>query len=447
MLTLLAFLLIYATGCILALVRHPIFGLMTYVLSLYVSPTNRWWGEGTLGGMRWSLVAAITTLIALMVHRTRPPDVPFLRQPLVIGYLLFVAWVATQSFWALNPEYHQDLLIYYLKFAIAMYMIYRSVDSVEHMRLFLWANVIGCSYLGWVVYTTHVGGRFDDFGAAGIGDANQGALAICTGIMSAGALFISGGRWSKVAVLCAAPLMVNAVVATMSRSAFLALIAGGVVFNYFSPNMYRRRVRALSILGLAAFLLLTNPDYWGRIESLQYRGAQVQGVDTGHPRLVLAQAQLKMSKAYPLGCGSRCTDTLSPAYLDARQLNEGTRSSHNTFLTMLVEQGIPGAVFYVLLVSWIASSLWRLSRERLRPENDLKAILLYPAVAGSLTAMIVGDLFVQYPKFELRFWFLTLAMVLLGMVAAARRVRTSEAASTSTPIVSPAKSGAGGRHF
>jgi hypothetical protein len=91
--------------------------------------------------------------------------------------------------------------------------------------------------------------------------------------------------------------------------------------------------------------------------------------------------------------------------------------------------------------------LWRLSKARLRPENNLQATLLYPAVAGSLTAMIVGDLFVQYPKFELRFWFLTLTMVLLGMVAAMRRVPTSEAASTSIPIVGPAQTGAGGPRF
>jgi len=436
MLTILTFLAIYAGGCLMALLRHPIFGVMVYVLVLFVSPPDRWWGQGVLAGVRWSLIAAAVTLIALFVHRTKPPEVPFLRQPLVLGFLLFVAWVATQSFWALNLEMHLSLLEFYLKFVVAMYLIYRSVDSVEHMRMFLWANVAGCTYLGWVVYVTHVGGRFDDFGGAGIGDANNGALAIITGIMSAGALFLSGGKWGRLALFMAVPLMVNAIVATMSRSAFLALIAGGLAFNFFAPAKQRRWVIGLSALGLVGFLALTNPDYWGRIESLQYRGEEVQGVDTGHRRLLLAQAQLQMSRQYPLGCGSRCTDTLSPLYLDESQLTEGTRSSHNTFLTMLVEQGIPGAVLYVLLVLWIAVSLRRLSRANRDPGRESAAALLYPAVAGSLAAIIVGDLFAQYPKFELRFWFLTLAMVLLGRVVSHERSSASQESVPASPLAS-----------
>jgi uncharacterized membrane protein YwaF len=70
------------------------------------------------------------------------------------------------------------------------------------------------------------------------------------------------------------------------------------------------------------------------------------------------------------------------------------------------------------------------------------AATLFPAVAGSLVAIIVGDLFVQYPKFEIRFWFLTLGMVLLGTVTA--RSGASESASTAaTHPADPAVDGAG----
>jgi len=428
MLTVLAFLTVYASGCVMAILRHPIYAVMMYVLVLYVSPSDRWWGQGILAGIRWSLIAAAVGFVALLLHRTRPPPVPFLRQPLVVGLLLFVAWLAAQSFWALNPEYHESLIVFYLKFVVAMYLIYRSVDSVEHFRLFLWANVLGCAYLGWVVYTTHAGGRFDNFGGAGIGDSNNGALAIVTGIMSAGVIFLTGRKWSKLAMLVAAPLMVNAIVATMSRSAFLALIAGGLVFNAFSPPKHRKIFLGLSALGLAGFILLTNPDYWGRIESLQYTGEQVQGMDTGHKRLILARAQLEMSRMYPLGCGSRCTDTLSPLFLDESQLTGGARSSHNTFLTMLVEHGIPGAALYLALVSWIAVSVVRLLRARLWSSSDGRVAMLYAAVGASLSAIVIGDLFVQYPKFEIRFWFLTLAMLLLNALVVRDAERSPVAA-------------------
>ena len=430
MLTAALFVVLYVTGCLLALVRHPIYGLMTYVMVYYVSPTDRWWGKGALAFPRWALIAALVTMVALVIHRTRPPAVAFLRQPLVLGLLVFVAWLGVQNFWALSPDSHYPLLIYYMKFVVAMYLIYRCVDSEENIRRFLWAHVAGCTYLGWVVYTTHTGGRFDDFGGAGIGDGNAGALASVTGVLAAGALFLASGNRARLVLLVAAPLMVNSVVATMSRSAFLALLVGGLVFNLFSPPRVRRWVFGLSVVALAGFLFLTNPNYWGRIESLQYRGEQIQGVDTGHKRLILAQAQLNMARAYPLGCGSRCTDVLSPMYLPENQLDaSGKRSSHNTFLTMLVEHGIPGAALYLGMVGWVLLCIRSVSKSLSRAPSP--AGLLFPAVAGSLVAIIVGDMFVQYPKLEIRFWFLTLCMVLHGIVTA--RAFAPDAITTSAP--------------
>ena len=444
MLTAVAFVMTYLAGCLMALARHPIYGLMTYVLVFFVSPSDRWWGKTALAGSRWALIAALVTMIALVIHRTKPPPIPFLRQPIAIGMLLFAAWLGIQSFWALDPESHKSLATYYPKFIVAMYLIYRCLDSIENAKRFLWAHVLGCTYLGWIVYTTHVGGRFDDFGGAGIGDGNAGALACVTGALSAGALFLSGGFRTKLVLVAATALIINAIVATVSRSAFLALVAGGLVFNYFAPRHFRRWVIGLSVVALAGFLFLTNPDYWGRIESLQYRGEQVEGVDTGSRRLVLAQAQINMSREYPLGCGSRCTDVLSPQFLPEDQLDsQGRRSSHNTFLTMLVEQGLPGALLYVGMVLWVLACLRSVARSQPQsPESP--AALLFPAVAGSLVAIIVGDLFVQYAKFEVRFWFLTLAMVLLSMLTA-RSSLPAPAPTSEADMAGPAANDAGAR--
>jgi O-antigen ligase len=137
-----------------------------------------------------------------------------------------------------------------------------------------------------------------------------------------------------------------------------------------------------------------------------------------------------MFHAHPFGCGSRCTDALSPDYLDEKQLSgsagEKMRSSHNTFMTMLVDHGIPGAAAYLLMVAWMLRSLARLRRE-CRDRDDFLVHLL-PAVAGSLIAITVGDLFVQYPKLEVRFWLLTVLMSLLSMVSA-RRVSVPESSA------------------
>jgi len=69
-LTGIAFLIAFAAGCVLALGRHPIYGLVTYMGVFYLPPYLRWWGEA-LPNLRWSLLAAVVTLAAVQIHRTK----------------------------------------------------------------------------------------------------------------------------------------------------------------------------------------------------------------------------------------------------------------------------------------------------------------------------------------------------------------------------------------
>ena len=416
-LTAAVFVLLFAAGCLMALARHPVYGVMTYVIMFYVSPSDRWWGQGVTQGTRWALIAAIVTALAILIHRPRPPDIPLLRQPLMWGFILFVAWVAIQGGWAVYPDLHRELLTYYLKYIVAMYLIYRSIDSPENLKRVIWAHVLGCAYISWVAFNLAAGERFDDFGGAGIGDANSGALTIVTGILAAASLFVAGSTRARLVLVGIMPFLVNAIVATISRSGFLAFITAGLAYNFFAPRKYAKWIKILSVVGLVLFVALTNPVYWARIQSLKYEGQQVEGVDTGAKRIVLMQAQLRMAAQHPYGCGSRCTDYLSPSYLDSKQLagapGEKSRSSHNTFLTMLVDHGIPGAIAYVLMVGWILTALRRMRRECTGRDDVLAQIL--PAIAGGLLAITVGDMFVQYPKLEVRFWLLTILMSMLSM--------------------------------
>jgi hypothetical protein len=80
---------------------------------------------------------------------------------------------------------------------------------------------------------------------------------------------------------------------------------------------------------------------------------------------------------------------------------------------MLVDHGIPGAVAYLALLSWVL-----LAARRLRHAPGFRAGtwgLFVPAVVGSLLAMFVGDMFVPYVRYEVRFWFVALLMVLLKL--------------------------------
>jgi O-antigen ligase len=228
------------------------------------------------------------------------------------------------------------------------------------------------------------------------------------------------------------PLAANALVSTISRSGFLELGVGGMVFNLFSPGKWRIRVAVLSSIAIVSFFALTNPVYWERIGTIKQAGENVAGVDTGSGRLTLATAQLQMFEKYPLGCGHRCTAVLSPQYLPEEQLSgseEGgvkARSSHNTLLTLLVEQGIPGALFYVAWLWWTIHYVR--SGFRRIPKNTMLLTCVFPSIAGGLFAVMVGDMFVDYLKLEARIWLMALLMVITNLAM-------QPAAESGAPII------------
>lgn len=419
--TALLFVIGYLAGCVMAFARHPIFGLATYVLTLFIHPPSRWWGQGILLSVRWSLFAAAVTLIAIIVSKERRKHVLSLQSHgAFVGLMIFNVYLIVQSLWALDQTAHAEMISYYIKFALGMVLIYLSVDSEKHLKIFLWAHVLGCAYFGWIAFTTYEGGRFEGFGGPGLGEANAGALTIVTGIYCAAAIFLMSDWRTRGGLFLVIPLLVNALVTTISRSGFLSMGAGGIVYNIFTPPKYRRQVRFLSVLAAILFIGMTNPTYWMRIASITHAGEEVEGVDTGSGRLVIISSQFKMFAAHPLGCGHACTEFLSPSYMDESMLDgvEGggkARASHNTFMTMLVDHGIVGAAAYILLGLWILKNLWKLAKHYKKREGVLPTV--FPSIAGILGAMTVGDLFVSYIYFEVRIWFLTIMMVMLSLAA------------------------------
>ncbi|MGQ0834953.1 MAG: O-antigen ligase family protein [Gammaproteobacteria bacterium] len=409
------FLLGFMAGLGLAFVKHPIFGLITYVGVFYLHPPARWWGYA-LPDLRWSLLAAAITLLAVFVARKKPGPQRS-RESVIIGLLVFVMWLGIQTPWALSRDLHLELLTLMAKYALLLVLMHKCIDSEQHLKVFVWSHVAGTCFLGWITFTEYLGGRFEGFGAPNIDEANAGALQIVTGIFAASGLLLAGKLTERAFLLGSIPLIVNAFVATMSRSGFLAAAFGGFVFNLFTPSRFRRRVRVLSILALVLFALLTNPIYWMRIASLKQLGEEVEGVDTGAGRIVLLTAQWHMFGQHPLGCGHRCTAVLSPAFLDDKHLTgigeNRARSSHSTPMSMLVEHGFPGALFYVLLIGWTSKALLKVRREHAGASGLVASLI--PAVAAALGAITISDLFVDNIRLEVRFWFIGILLALMRM--------------------------------
>lgn len=417
MLTGLAFLGAFFTACVLSIARHPIYGLMAYVGVFYVHPPTRWWVYA-IPDMRWSVIAALATVIGLVARSRKEPIFPILPGPAAVFLLILLTWILIQGTWALNPAMHSDLTGYAFKFAIAFILIYKSIDSEDNLRLFLWANVLGCFTFGWYAFNNYTGGRFEDYGGPGFADANYAAIASVSGLFAAGGLLLTARtNLERFAVIVAAAFIANALVTTVSRSGFLALTVGGLSFIWFCPKKFRARVVALAIIGLLGFISITTNQYWERINSITYVGEEVEGTDTGAGRLEIMSAQIEMFSQYPLGCGHRCTATLSPYFLDEhhlKEVNAGQRSSHNTFLTLLVEQGFVGAALYIIFLVWLLRIGLKIKKEFRDQSGALQGLV--PGIVAILAAIVVAENFVDYLKLEQRVWYAAVLLVVVKLM-------------------------------
>ena len=67
----------------------------------------------------------------------------------------------------------------------------------------------------------------------------------------------------------------------------------------------------------------------------------------------------------------------------------------------------------LFLLVW---TLWTLRRQKkLYPDDDGILGRVLPAVAGSLMAVFVGDMFVDYLKHEVRIWLIAVLMAIVAM--------------------------------
>jgi O-antigen ligase len=138
-----------------------------------------------------------------------------------------------------------------------------------------------------------------------------------------------------------------------------------------------------------------------------------------------------MARDFPFGAGHRGFEVLSPRYVLRQDLTDGRRAAHNTFVAVLVDQGIPGAILFLALNAWCIVSLvrGRQSWDEAMPEDALKRA----AVGASLAALFVAGQFSNLIKVEVQVW-------LLAMLAALDASRVAHAAAADTepaPIVIP----------
>lgn len=408
-LTGLAFMLLFFALLGLALFKDPIYGLVAYVADFYIHPPSRWWGA-TLPDLRWSLLAAVVTLLAIWIRM--PPEVKrqawYSTAPAKI-LMLFVAWFWIGWFWALDREQHVPAAIMLTKYIAIYYAIYRIINTQERITFFLLLHLAGCFYLGFLGWTSNNDGRLDGVGGPGINDASTLGMQLGTGVIAGTILLLHLKGWQRWFCFVALAFAMNTIILTGSRGAFVGIVAAGLILNYLRPKAYQRAFYACAVVGVLLFGYLANDSFWERMGTMSAAVDDSQQMDgSAESRVEMLRAQLEMWKRYPFGSGHRGSEYLSAQYLEQKYLTAGgARSSHNGFMTIAVEQGIPGIILFIAVLWWTATKLRRMKLEFLDPERASLAVQS-AAIGGALTVILAAGMFADFTKCEVQFWMMAL---------------------------------------
>lgn len=416
------FMLAFLGALALALIRRPVYGLYAYVIVFYVHPPSRWWGA-FLPDLRWSLLAAAVTLIAvwrLPADKSRQSWLSTTPARILVAYTV---WLWIQFLWALNVEAQREVSILFTKYVVLFYLIYRLVDTPAEVRRFMFVHIAGCFYLGILAFTSDVSGRLEGVGGPGIDEANTLAMQLATGAMIGAMVILAERGWLQWFCIAAMAFVLNGIVLSGSRGAFLGILCAGLVMFFLKPAVYKRLFYVFAVLGVVLFLSLAPRLFWERMGTITAAVDDTAEMDTSaESRLVLIDAQWKMAARYPLGAGHRGTEVLSTQYLDEKYLantpvsaGDRARSSHNTFMTALVEQGVPGAIMYLMLWIWCVRALRQLKRHASQ-HWPTATIAQIAGLGGALTVIFVTGIFVDYLKMEIQTWLLAILASLTAIM-------------------------------
>jgi hypothetical protein len=416
---------VFALVCsVWAFTRHPIWALYFYLGTTYVFPPGRWWGY-VFGDFRWALVSAAITVLAVAFHRGKLNNKPpWIANAPALAIVLYAVVMVLQSPWALSATDHGNATVQWIKYVIAFWFVYRVVDTPERARDLMFAHVLGCALLGiYALMTGRAGDRLDGVGGPGLDDSNTLGMYFATaGIVGLG-LFLTESGWRRWVTLACLALVMNGLVLTNTRGALLGLIAGGLFVALFRSKAHRRLFWVVAAFGCIGFVSILDKAFIERMWTISHAAAHAddEGADSSaRSRMVIIEAQWRMFLDHPLGTGRKGTAALSPRYMEERWLTvdatgAAERSSHNTFMTTLVEQGVVGAVLYLWLNAWILVAVLRLNRLE-RTHGDARMTTWGAAIGGGLVVVFVSGNTADFLMAEVLFW-LCAALVSLQQFA------------------------------
>lgn len=417
----LLFLTIFAVCGIAAMTTSPKYALYLYIFVYFCMNERVNWWITEIPTLKWSLLATVILVISCIIHakkRDKEINIAYCA-PLKWLIAFFLLMIALLPF-VVYPDISSVYVYYFFRYIVAFIIIIIVIDDWSTYKWFVWLYLSGCFYFSFYAYQfpIRVNGRLEGIGPPDANDSNMLAALLVTTIPFIVNRIINSSWLIRIVSIVYLVFIMNAIILCSSRGAIIGIIVSIGIYVIFEENKKIKLGLLLgSILSIFAFFYLSDDVVFVRLSTL--RDPSVEG---SGGRVAMWAYVFNMFKDYPFGAGGRSIAYMSPRYLPEYMLsNNGLRAAHNTFLTVLVEQGFLGLFLFLGFLSSTFRGLHKLRTRlvvKLNSDNVLDAIKdIYMdagALISSLAGLLVCSFFIDRIYFEPLYWLCALSCVLVG---------------------------------
>jgi len=361
---------------------------------------------------------------------------------------LFVTMAALSYLWSLYPEGTLVQAFSYIQLLAMVWLIWELAPRAREQVRLMQAYVLGTFVSGIdtvYLFLSKQEATYQRYAGAGL-DANDLGLIMALSIPVSYYLLIESKGWIAWVYRVQLVLAGTTILLTASRGATLAsVVALAIIPMTFGRLTGRQKVAVLLTASMlvGGALLYVPATSWERLSTVP--GEFEQGTFTGRTVIWQAGWELFRSHAF-LGVGSNAFRLVvsrvlaEPIHLDNP---EPAPPAHNTFLSILVEQGVIGLTLFCVLLILLALSL------RALPPFPRKMWIVWLAV------WVVGVSSLTWETRKPTWFFFGLIMAQCGSVIQKRPGAERRARFRRSPAVIPARflgagmphPGAGSTHF
>ena len=392
-----------------------------------------------LGGSLVSFTKIIGFLLAIswMAKVSSSPDSrnDFLAAHPMFTYVLalFIGWSALSLTWAEKSGVGGTPLLRYCLNLVLFLIVYTAVRTPRHLMWTVGAYVAGsAAAAGYGILNPPTNVAYYDVTRVSgtIGDPNELAAVLVGGTVLAAALAVTLKRSPLVRIgaagasaLCAAGIFLS-----LSRGGLVALAFALLAAIFVAGRRWRAQALVMAlIVATGAFV------YFGFYASHDAAN-RVTSFGGGTGRTDIWTVGWRMVQAHPIagvGVGNYQTSAihylLQPGALQRDEFIVDTpKVAHNTYLQVLAELGIVGAVLFISIIGFSLLCILRAARifERL---GDRSMELMSRALLVALCGVLAADFFIS-EEFSKQLWLLLgLGPALLGIATSAKRDRARAA--------------------